>query len=210
MPCPLHSFLRMIRHFLAPILRGTRFGSLDAERIDGWTTRAELNWLWRQAKRRAIIVEIGSWKGRSTYALASATPGVLFFVEHLQGSQDDGGKSYHSVDSSEGVDSLREKLLSNLASFIRDGRAIMLEMKSAAAAIAIAPILQHRRADMIFIDADHSYEGAAADIQIWKPYLKPGGLLCGHDADWPSVRRALDEFVPGWQAGPGSIWYIVT
>ncbi len=207
---PLHSFLRTVRHILAPILKGTRFGSLEAEQIEGWTTRTELNWLWRQAKRRHVIVEIGSWKGRSTHAPASATLGILFFVEHLQGSQDEGGKCYREIESSQSVDLLRETLLSNLAPFISGGRAIMMEMKSAVAAAALAPILKHRRADMIFIDADHSYEGTKSNILNWRPLLQPGGLLCGHDSDWTGVRQALDELLPGWQHGPGSIWYIVS
>ena len=84
-------------------------------------TRAELNWLWRQARRRLVIVEIGSWKGRSTHAIASATPGILFFVEHFQGSQDDGHTSYHETESLQGVDSVRQTLLTNLDRFIKGG-----------------------------------------------------------------------------------------
>jgi len=81
-------------------------------------------------------------------------------------------------------------------------------MKSVDAATVLAPILKHRPADMIFIDGDHSYEGAKTDILTWRPLLKPGGLLCGHDSDWPGVTQALEELLPGWQHGPGSIWYV--
>jgi len=54
--------------------------------------------------------------------------------------------------------------------------------------------------DFVFIDADHSYEGCAADIAAWAPKVRPGGLLCGHDyqnPDYPKfgVTRAVDEFV---------------
>jgi len=53
--------------------------------------------------------------------------------------------------------------------------------------------------DFVFIDADHSYEGCKADILAWKPKLKPGGLLSGHDyknSEYPcfGVDRAVDEF----------------
>jgi Methyltransferase domain/Protein of unknown function DUF115 len=53
--------------------------------------------------------------------------------------------------------------------------------------------------DFVFIDADHSYEGCATDIDAWVPKLKPGALLCGHDYENPDfpefgVKRAVDEF----------------
>ena len=53
--------------------------------------------------------------------------------------------------------------------------------------------------DFVFIDADHSYEGCKADISLWLPKLKDGGVLSGHDyenTDYPKfgVRAAVDEF----------------
>lgn len=41
----------------------------------------------------------------------------------------------------------------------------------------------HFRADLIFIDGDHTYEGCAGDILAWLPLLKPGGYLAIHDYD---------------------------
>lgn len=55
--------------------------------------------------------------------------------------------------------------------------------------------------DMVFIDADHSYEGCSTDIREWFPKVRPGGIIGGHDYenhDYPfgkEVRRAVDEFV---------------
>ena len=37
--------------------------------------------------------------------------------------------------------------------------------------------------DWIYIDADHSYEGALRDIKNWLPKVKKGGFLSGHDFD---------------------------
>ncbi len=35
--------------------------------------------------------------------------------------------------------------------------------------------------DLIYIDADHSYEGCLRDIEDWYPKVKKGGFLLGDD-----------------------------
>ncbi len=50
--------------------------------------------------------------------------------------------------------------------------------------------------DVVFIDADHSYEAVKDDFRYWLPKVKPGGLLCGHDyseKDNPGVVQAVNE-----------------
>lgn len=53
--------------------------------------------------------------------------------------------------------------------------------------------------DMVYIDADHSYEQVMLDIRVWKPKVKKGGILCGHDYAeplHPGVVRAVKESFP--------------
>lgn len=38
--------------------------------------------------------------------------------------------------------------------------------------------------DFLFIDGDHSYEGAKKDIDVWLPKLRSGGILLMHDSGW--------------------------
>jgi hypothetical protein len=45
--------------------------------------------------------------------------------------------------------------------------------------------------DFVFIDGDHSTEGVSADIAAWRPKLKPGGWMIGHDWNMASVRNAV-------------------
>ena len=35
--------------------------------------------------------------------------------------------------------------------------------------------------DLIYIDADHTYEGCKADMETWWPKMKPGGFFTGDD-----------------------------
>ncbi len=55
--------------------------------------------------------------------------------------------------------------------------------------------------DLVFIDADHSYEGCRDDIKNWLPKVKPGGWLSGHDYENNTqdfkfgVTQAVDEYI---------------
>jgi len=71
--------------------------------------------------------------------------------------------------------------------------------------------------DFVFIDADHSYSGVSADIRLWAPKVRDGGLLCGHDymlAYYPNwgVTRAVDEYAAEVgkivQRGADWTWFI--
>ena len=36
--------------------------------------------------------------------------------------------------------------------------------------------------DVVYVDGDHSYEGAASDLDAWWPILRTGGAMVGHVA----------------------------
>ena len=63
--------------------------------------------------------------------------------------------------------------------------------RAVATAKAIGPY------DLIFIDGDHSYEGATRDIATYAPMLAADGILAMHDiaADWTGVPCAWRELV---------------
>jgi hypothetical protein len=177
--------------------------------IEGWMSDEELDWLHSHALNNPVIVEIGSWKGRSTYALADGCPGVLYFVEHFEGSINElhNVEYYGQLFVPDGPTAVRSALLDNLDRFVASGKAFLIEAKSVEAAAFLGPVFMHRPPTMVFIDGDHSREGCSTDILAWRKYFKKPGLLCGHDCDHVGVREAIDEFVPGWQHGAGSIWY---
>ncbi len=57
--------------------------------------------------------------------------------------------------------------------------------------------------DFVYIDANHSYESVKEDIELWKPKVKIGGILAGHDyMNVPKregiygVIKAVDELLP--------------
>ncbi len=61
--------------------------------------------------------------------------------------------------------------------------------------------------DLVFIDADHREEAVLADIAAWRPKVRPGGTLSGHDCEvvpqhshCAGVIRAVNAACPGWVA----------
>lgn len=65
---------------------------------------------------------------------------------------------------------------------------------------------QDRTLDLVFIDADHEYESVCADIQAWKPKIKSRGIISGHDWHHPPIKRAVHELL-GTPHVIGNCWY---
>lgn len=180
-------------------------------KIQGWMGPKALRWLARQARRRRQIIEVGVWRGRTTKVLAAATPGTVWAVDHWKGCDSDERQAllYEGAAEQARVDFLR-----NLAVEIGTGKVRVLAGDS----VDVAANLQvefGRMFDMIFIDADHSYDGVRRDLEAFRPLLKVGGLFCGHDypwksvaVPWPGVGRAVREAVGVPNEGPSSIWWV--
>ena len=66
--------------------------------------------------------------------------------------------------------------------------------------------------DYIFIDGDHSYEGALRDCELFFPKIKNGGIFAGHDWSLEGVKRAVNEFKdrngsPNIRIVTEDVWY---
>lgn len=65
-------------------------------------------------------------------------------------------------------------------------------------------------ADVLFIDTSHYYDHTRAELRLYVPKVRPGGVVLLHDTDpaeWPDVSRALNDYCPGqgldWYDHPG-------
>lgn len=144
-------------------------------------TLPELAWLGDQAQTRQTVVELGSYLGRSLKILALTCPGTVYSVDNLVGVGDRPTK--HGV----GMDAVFRK---NLAAEIESGKVVVIRKGTVEAARGF----EDGSVDMVFIDADHSHPAPLNDIEAWLPKLAPNGLLCGHDADFRGVKRALEQY----------------
>lgn len=122
-------------------------------------TRDEAMALVRSVKRlpkNPIIIQIGGWKGTSTVAMIETRPDAFIF----------------SVDIKPWPDERQnvEKYGLNAKQVVR----VLGDSKTMGWPINL-------KADMIYIDGDHRYNGVRADCETWIPRVKKGGLIVFHD-----------------------------
>lgn len=177
---------------------------------EGWMGKACRRWLQAQAASCQRIVEVGVWKGRSTSVLAQVCPGVIWAVDHWQGTPHDEVQHQLYAQALAAGEAVCQEFLTALAKPIRSGKVVPVRMASIAAAEFLGNTLG-RTLDLVFLDGDHSYEAVRDDIAQWRQLVRPGGMLAGHDyaPRWTGVRQAVDEaFGARVTVGPGSIWSI--
>jgi predicted O-methyltransferase YrrM len=80
----------------------------------------------------------------------------------------------------------------------------LIASDSAAAAERFAP----HAVDFAFIDADHSYDAVKRDIAAWRPRIKPGGILAGHDRMRSSVAQAVIEVFGSYRTSGPEAWWV--
>lgn len=162
--------------------------------VEGWTSQKELSFLHNTAKDMETIVEIGSWKGRSTKAILSGTKGTVYAVDHFLGSK---GEEEQHKEAKEDV--VYNQFLENTKGY---DNLKVLRMSSEEA----VKQFEDKSIDMLFIDAEHTYEGVKEDIKLWLPKVKK--IVCGHDyCDvWEGVKKAVDESIDNFET-EDSIWF---
>jgi hypothetical protein len=158
----------------------------------------ELKWLAEHAKKSKVIIELGSWIGRSARALADNMPedAVLYCVDTWLGSEAE-RQGYMNVVSQMNGDFAAYHCITNLWDHISKGRVRPIRMHGRNAAQMFRE--QGLKADLIFIDAGHIFHEVKEDIACFLPILAKDGILCGHDFNqpaWPDVTRAVREYFP--------------
>lgn len=147
--------------------------------VQGWMTRAQAGRLWDRACELHdgdLVVEIGSFQGRSMIVLASAAPeGVELVAIDPHGGNDRGPQEIEGfVAEAEGD---HQAFLANLERAGVSDRVTHLRMFSDAALDEVPG-----RVDLLYIDGAHRYRPALADIQRWGDKVRRGGTMLIHDS----------------------------
>ncbi len=147
--------------------------------VEGWLTDAQAHRLFKAAaglQAGARIVEIGSFRGRSTIVLASAaSEGVDLLAIDPHGGGDRGPQEI-TPDVQQGERDFAA-FTANLRRAGVEDRVRHVRAMSDQALDAVPG-----RIDLLFIDGAHRYAPARADIEQWGARVVPGGSMLVHDA----------------------------
>lgn len=170
-----------------------------ANNIQGWMTFPEQKFLYELGKQYHLIAELGSWKGRSTHALASGMgdKGEIIAIDTFQGSQEEGDKT-NSIAKVEDI----------LATFKENTKQFKNIIVNQGKGLDLVGMYVDKGLEAVFIDAGHTYEEVKADIEAYLPKAK--FLICGHDyfpGVWDGVVKAVDEKFGKPDGVVGTIWY---
>jgi predicted O-methyltransferase YrrM len=167
--------------------------------IPGWSLPGEFERLAEYASEcEGPWVEIGSYCGRSTVFLGTAAKmkGITVFAcdPHRGNPEMAVGEDCYHQD----VWEREHGSLSVLIDTIRDNglESVVVPVVGPGAALAATRV----RPGFVFIDGDHSYQGAKADVDAWTELLLPGGILAMHDSTngGPCAARQ-DAIHAGWE-----------
>jgi predicted O-methyltransferase YrrM len=147
--------------------------------IEGWLTDAQAERLFNAARRvppGGRIVEIGSFQGRSTVALAlgATDPGEIVAIDPHAGN-DRGPQEIAGYGAEAARD--HDHFHANLrAAGVDDAVRHVRQFSSAALGEVDAPV------DLLYIDGAHRFAPAREDIVSWGALVRSGGSLLIHDS----------------------------
>ena len=156
------------------------------------------------SKSTRLIVELGSWTGRSTRFLADLAPqATVIAIDHWEGSPE------HKEDPNLAplLPRLYETFLSEC--WAHRDQIIPVKMRSIEGMHRVAEA--GLEPDLVYIDADHGFESVLNDLTSALD-LFPRALIVGDDWNWDSVRQAVERVAKGRSVryeSVGSGWRIV-
>ncbi len=150
-------------------------------------TEDEVDFLYRLGQINhcpGVIVEIGSFKGKSTVALARGAAAThqakVYAIDP------------HRIQPEEGyLEDTQAAFLANIKNGGVENQVVPMIMTSEAAAKG-----WDKPVRLLWIDGDHRYEPSKLDFNLWEPYVVEGGIIAMHDTiRKPGPKRVLWEKV---------------
>ena len=156
--------------------------------VDGQISLSEANFLFQKAKRLrvdGVIVEIGSYRGKSTICLAKGSMKnnkrrIVYAIDPHKDFKGIFGGKYSTKD--------KEIFLENLKKYNVADTVKYIQKTSHEASKNF-----NNKIALLFIDGDHRYESVKQDINDWLPFVVTGGIVMLHDVKKGSgPKRVLD------------------
>jgi predicted O-methyltransferase YrrM len=162
-------------------MAGPSFGDavLAVAGIEGWMSEGQARRLWDRARSLGPgdrIVEIGSFRGRSTTVLAlAASPDVELVAIDPHAGNDRGPQELDGFVEEAAVD--HDVFHANLERAGVDTRVRHVRQFSQDALGAVGGEI-----DLLYIDGAHRYGPALTDIRVWGSRVRRGGTMLIHDS----------------------------
>jgi hypothetical protein len=187
------------------VLRGFVSGNQAATIYDVELMR--LAWLGAQVPDGGAVVELGSYRGKSTCAIgcgvrAAGRTGVTLFAVDLwlKGK----GKTFDHYTTEETWRVFNAQVTSvGLGEMVRP---VMRSTRDAA-------LKRSKPVDFLFVDANHSFGKVLEDFEMWERFVPRGGWIAFHDygSKFEGVDRVVNKYVApsgDWSKGEvhGRIW----
>ena len=166
---------------------------LKAYLVPGLTSQDDLNILYEWAKlvpENGVIVEIGSFLGRTAVALAEGAPAStkIYCIDYFPNYFN---KIFTKDNNCCGDDDFWKigKIYNTREEFVKFTKdyvnitPLVLERPN-----KVYPY-QGELIDLLFLDGAHCNPADLMNIHYFKKFLKPNAIICGHDHDpsWPDV-----------------------
>lgn len=164
---------------------------LDKAFLPTWTGRGEMAYIAEQASHASQAAEFGSYMGASAWIMLKANPNLHLWVcdPFMVFGTDWVVKHF-------------------LAAEIAEGRCEVIKKYSREASDQLSHV--RGKLDYVFIDDGHAKEDVVLDIECWKPLVRPGGILFGHDYEPPNeVAQAVQENLPGHYMPCNNMWAFI-
>lgn len=147
-------------------------------KINGWLSSREAIGLYKVARllpENAIVVEIGSWQGKSAYCILSGLKsGKVYAIDpfNASGGADWNEEEYQQI--AKGID-LLEIFKKNVRKFLNAGK---VEIRKG---FSNQFNDEFEKIDFLFIDGDHSIKGCQEDYNLYSHKIIKGGYIAFHD-----------------------------
>lgn len=160
-----------------------------------------------QAKDNELFVEVGSFMGQSTAALASyiSTSNKSIKVDAVDIFDI---SDFSDTNHAEVVEAFGGNLYNTFCENMYKAGVSKYVNAIQSTSLEAAKLYDDRSISYLMIDASHTYEDVVDDIEAWFPKVQIGGIILGDDYDWPSVKKAADDTLLKVNS-IASTWYTV-
>jgi predicted O-methyltransferase YrrM len=162
-----------------------------ASKVEGCLTEREGKLLYGLAKNcsgKGVIIEIGSYKGRSTIWLAA-------------GSKAGNHVRIYAIDPHTGSSEHRQMYgkvwtLEEFKRNIKDAKVDDVVVPIVKTSEEAEKDLRGSSVELLWIDGAHEYELVKLDFELWFPYLIEGGWIALHDSTvWPGPKLIAEKML---------------